>query len=214
MTQQNPSFEAQLNGTEKSASLASYITRRLAAIGTIYALVFGAFLLLAFAWKEEAKDGKPALNLFSYFDKSVFEPVMSTPVQAAVAVILLLLCVDWRLDGRLPERIGGTLIVAALVVPAVFLHGDALTLVLVRFLHAVLLLACGLILDRTFGYTRAHARSQFYLTRVETVNQYTDEAKKEEELRKLAEACAVDKYRDYVGDTFFTLDALKAKLGS
>lgn len=213
MTKPKKSFEEQLKDTEESASFASYVTRRLAAIGTIYALVFGAFLLLAFAWKEEAKDGQPALNLFSYFDKGVFEPVMSTPVQAAVAVILLLLCVDWRPKG-LPRRLGGTLIVAALVVPAVFLHGEPLTLVLVRFLHAVLLLGCGLILDRTFGFTRAHARSQFYRKRVETVKQYTEDAKKEEELRKLADACAVDKYRDHVGDTFFTLEALKAKLGS
>jgi hypothetical protein len=211
MQQQTNTFHGNLEKTEKSARFASYITRRLAAIGTIYALVFGAFLLLSFAWKEEAKDGQAALNLFSYFDKGDFAPVMSAGVQGSIAVILLLLCVGWR-GKDVGQRLAGTALVGAFVLPAVFLHGDPQTLVLVRFLHAVLLLACGLILDRTFGFTRAHARSQFYLKRIETVQQYTDEGKKNEELHKLVEAYAVDKYRDHVGDTFFTLDALKTRL--
>jgi hypothetical protein len=176
-------------------------------------MVFGAFLLLAMGWRGEDKKTGTALGLFTYFDKSSFGQLMDGRVQAFIAIALLLLCIGWSHRDFLP-RLGGTLLLIPFVTMPVLLEGDVETVILMRCMHAVLLLASGLILDRTFGYTRALARSNFYLGRLDMLTSKPDSEKKTEELEKLVEAYAIDKYRDHYGDTFFALDAIRAKLGS
>jgi hypothetical protein len=178
-------------------------------------MVFGAFLLLAMGWRGEDKKTGTELGLFTYFDKSSFGQLMDGRVQAfiAIAIALLLLCIGWSHRDFLP-RLGGTLLLIPFVTMPVLLEGDVETVILMRCMHAVLLLASGLILDRTFGYTRALARSNFYLGRLDMLTSKPDSEKKTEELEKLVEAYAIDKYRDHFGDTFFALDAIRAKLGS
>lgn len=203
MQQQIEVFRKKLKQGKDFTWFASFVARRLAAIGTVYAVVFGVFLLLAFAWRTEKKDDAPALNLFHYFNEADFAPTMSLGVQFSVALVLAASCAGWHSEKKI-IRLCGTLLVALLILPPVFLQGDIQTRVLAHFLYAVLLLLTGLIFDRTFGFTRSLARRDFYLERLDAV-------KNEDELNKLREAHAVDRYRDHVGDTFFTLDILRAK---
>jgi hypothetical protein len=208
-------FRNSLNSSLGWNRFASFVTRRLSAIGAVYTMVFGAFLLLAMGWRGEDKKTGTELGLFTYFDKSSFGQLMDGRVQAfiAIAIALLLLCIGWSHRDFLP-RLGGTLLLIPFVTMPVLLEGDVETVILMRCMHAVLLLASGLILDRTFGYTRALARSNFYLGRLDMLTSKPDSEKKTEELEKLVEAYAIDKYRDHFGDTFFALDAIRAKLGS
>ncbi|MFC5459727.1 hypothetical protein [Massilia niabensis] len=204
-------FHDKLLCAEARYSLASFCTRRLAALGAIYASVFGALLLLKASWGgAEEKTGK-AVDASSTLDMGTFAPLMDFDVQIVIALVLLLSLVGWRWDGLL-ERVGGTLLVAVFVLPAMWFTGEMEAVIVMRFIHAVFLLACGLIADRTFGYTRAFARSRFYLERLAAISRKPAGNSKKEEEEKLIEAYAVDVYRDHVGDTFFTLDAIKAKI--
>ena len=204
-------FRNELTRIQASSRFASFLMRRLSVIGTVYALMFGAVLLLELAWRGEDKKSGATLTLFSHFDKTAFGQAMEFRVQLAVAVTLLLLCLGISRK-YIVSRLCGTALLIPFVLPPVWLTGDLESVILMRFLHGVLLLSAGLILDRTFGCTRSLARSDFYLDRLGVIEQKADGDKKTEELHKLFEACAVDKYRDHVGDTFFTLDAIKAKL--
>lgn len=207
-------FRKKLKQGKDFTWFASFVARRLAAIGTVYVIVFGAFLLLAYAWRTEKKDAEPALNLFHYFNETDFAPTMSFGVQFSIALVLAASCAGWHSEKKI-IRLCGTLLVAFLILPPVLLQGDIQTRVLTHFLYAVLLLLTGLIFDRTFGYTRSLARRDFYLARLDAVEGNLNSLCQEDELNKLMEAHAVDRYRDHIGDTFFTLDILKAKaLGS
>jgi hypothetical protein len=204
-------FKQYLEDAERSNQLASFLTRRLSAIGTVYALVFGAFLLLSFAWRgDEGKSGA-ASGLFSHFDKSTFEQLMSWPVQLVVALALLLPCLG-KVYTR--SRVIATLMLLPIVLLPLLAKGDLQTVILIHFMHAVLLLGGGLMFDRTFGFTRALARSRFYLARLGVVSLKPESKEKTEELNKLFDAFLADRYRDHLGDTFFTLDAIKAKVGA
>jgi hypothetical protein len=204
-------FKSYLEKSELSNQFASFLTRRLSAIGTVYALVFGTFLLLSFGWRDGENKSSGTSGLFSHFDKSTFEQLMDWRVQAIVALAILLPCMG-RVYTR--SRIIATLILLPIILLPLWGKGDLETVILMRFLHAVLLLGGGLTLDRTFGFTRALARSRFYLGRLGVVHLKPESKEKTEELNKLFDAFLADRYRDHLGDTFFTLDAIKAKLGA
>ena len=204
-------FKTYLEKAECSNQFASFLTRRLSAIGAVYALVFGAFLLVSFSWRNDESKGSGVSGLFSHFDKATFEQLMDWRVQLVVALALLLTCIG---QGNTRSRIIAWLILAPTVLLPLLAQGDLETIILMRFMHAVLLLGGGLILDRTFGFTRALARSRFYLGKLIVVNLKPESTDKTEELTKLFEAFLTDRYRDHLGDTFFTLDAMKAKLGA
>jgi hypothetical protein len=151
-------FKDYLEDAERSNQLASFLTRRLSAIGTVYALVFGAFLLLSFAWRGDGDKSSGAAGLFAHFDKTTFEQLMSWPVQLAFALALLLPCLGLRYTRT---RFMTTLMLLPIVLLPLLAKGDLQTVILIHFMHAVLLLAGGLMFDRTFGFTRALARSRF-----------------------------------------------------
>jgi len=204
-------FEEYLEKAEGSNQFASFLTRRLSAIGTIYTLVFGTFLLLSFGWRDDGGKSGGLSGLFSHFDKSTFEQIMDGHVQSVVALALLLSCIGWTYTLR---RCVAMLILFPIVLSPLLATGDLETVILMRFMHAVLLLGSGLILDRTFGFTRALARSRFYLGRLCVMKFRPESKEKTEELSKLFDAFLADRYRDHLGDTFFTLDAIKTKLGA
>lgn len=204
-------FKQYLEDAERSNQLASFLTRRLSAIGAVYALVFGAFLLLSFAWRGDESKSGVTTGLLSHFDKASFEPLMSWPVQLLIALALLLPCLG-RVYTR--TRVIATQMLLPIVLLPLLAKGDLETVILIHFMHAVLLLGGGLMFDRTFGFTRALARSRFYLGRLGVVGLKPDSKEKAEELNKLFDAFLTDRYRDHLGDTFFTLDAVKAKLGA
>lgn len=204
-------FKQYLEDAERSNQLASFLTRRLSTIGTIYTLVFGAFLLLSFAWRGDVDKSSGAIGLFAHFDKTTFEQLMSWPVQLLVALALLLPCVG---RGDKGSRTIATLLLLPIVLLPLWAKGDLQTVILIHFIHAVFLLGGGLMFDRTFGFTRALARSRFYLGRLRVVSIKPEGAEKTEELNKLFDAFLADRYRDHLGDTFFTLDAIKAKVGA
>lgn len=206
-------FRESLESSLSWNRFASFVMRRLSAIGAVYTVVFGMFLLFAMGWRSEDKKTGATLDLFTYFDESSFEQLMDSRVQAAIGIVLVLFCMGWSRKNPL-LRLGATLLLIVIVSLPAFLEGDVETVILMRCMHAVLLLACGLILDRTFGYTRAFARNVFYLGRLDMLTRKSDRENIEEELEKLVEAYAVDKYRDHFGDTFFTLDAIKGTLGA
>ncbi|MRV76513.1 hypothetical protein GJ700_32860 [Duganella sp. FT92W] len=204
-------MEQELNRKHSAYRWLSYVARRVTILGALYVVLYLPMLLIQQYWKVDSVALESG-TLNPHIGMNLSTLVLSPWTQSLIAAVVLGFCAGWTKQTWKMKLLVNTVLLLVTVSPVLCLLSASTSTILVRAYHGMLLLAAGLLTNRTFGYTRAWARKNFYLERLAALKYLPAGADKAKAFDKLHEAYCVDVHRDLVGDTFFVLDQASAKL--
>jgi hypothetical protein len=204
-------MKQELNRKRDAYRWLSYVARRVTILGGFYVVLYLPMLLIQQYWKVNSVELESG-TLNSHIGMNLSAMVLSPWTQSIAVVLLLGFCGGWTKDSWKKKSLVNVALFAVAVLPMLCLLSENTATILVRAYHGMLLLAAGLLTNRTFGFTRAWARKNFYLERLSAIKHLSAGPEKEKAFDKLHEAYCVDVHRDLVGDTFFVLDQATSKI--